>query len=104
MEQTQHRPPVTNFLFEGPEGLYKMYGWNSFSAKAWLNSCTLTSEGHKIAEFPDGTKIEWNNQGDQLNNLFMGTLGHQLTGKVEFRDPKNHLYGWYELGNIKKKT
>jgi len=39
-----------------------------------------------------------------LNNLFMGTLGHQLTGKVEFRDPKNHLYGWYELGNIKKKT
>jgi hypothetical protein len=34
----------------------------------------------------------------------MGTLGHQLTGKIEFRDPKNNLYGWYELGNIKKKT
>ena len=34
----------------------------------------------------------------------MGTLGHQLTGKIEFKDPKNNLYGWYELGNIKKKT
>lgn len=81
-----------------------MWGWNSFTAKAWLNSATLYVDGHKIIEFPDGTKIEWNNQGDQLNNLFIGTLGHQLTGKIEFKDPKNNLYGWYELGNIKKKT
>jgi len=61
MEQTSHRPPITNFLFEGPNGLYKMYGWNSFTAKAWLNSCTLYVDGRKVVEFPDGTKIEWNN-------------------------------------------
>ena len=34
----------------------------------------------------------------------MGTMGHQLTGKIEFHDKLNNLYGWYELGNIKKKT
>ena len=34
----------------------------------------------------------------------MGTLGHQLTGKIEFKDVKNHLYAWYEIGNVKKKT
>jgi hypothetical protein len=98
MEQTQHRPPVTNFLFEGPNGLYKMHGWNCFSAKAWVNSCTLYVDGHKTVDFPDGTSITWNNQGDQFNNLFMGTLGHQLTGKIEFKDPKNNLYAFYELG------
>ena len=104
MEQTSHRPPITNFLFEGPNGLYKMYGWNSFTAKAWLNSCTLYVDGRKVVEFPDGTKIEWNNQGDQLNNLFMGTLCHQLTGKIEFHDKKNNLYGFYDMGSVKKKT
>lgn len=53
-----------------------MFGWNSFSVKAWLNSASSTTEGHKIVEFLDGSNIEWNNQGDQFNNLFMGTLGH----------------------------
>lgn len=61
MEQTCHRPPVSNFIFEGPQGLYKMHGWNSFSAKAWINSCTLYVEGKKTIEFPDGTVITWNN-------------------------------------------
>lgn len=34
----------------------------------------------------------------------MGTMNHQLTGKIEFHYPKENLYGWYELGNVKKKT
>ena len=41
-----------------------MHGWNSFTAKAWLNSAALYVEGHKTFEFKDGTKITWNNQGD----------------------------------------
>lgn len=61
VEQTQHRPPVSNFMFEGPNGIYRMYGWNSFTAKAWINSCTLYVEGHKTIEFQDGNKITWNN-------------------------------------------
>lgn len=51
MEQTSHHPPITNLLFEGPYGLYKMYGWSNFKAKAWLNSAALESDGHKIIEF-----------------------------------------------------
>ena len=34
----------------------------------------------------------------------MGTLGHQLTGKIEFHDKKNNLYAFYDIGNVKKKT
>lgn len=56
--------------------LYKMYGWSSFKAKAWLNSATLDVDGHKIIEFRDGQRIEWNNQGDNFFNIMMGTLGH----------------------------
>ena len=64
LEQTEHRPPISNFLFEGPDKAYRLWGWNSFSAKAWLNSATLFVEGHKVLEFKDGTRMEWNNQGD----------------------------------------
>ena len=64
LEQTEHRPPITNFLFEGARNLYRMWGWNSFSAKAWLNSASLFVDGHKVLEFKDGSRIEWNNQGD----------------------------------------
>lgn len=81
-----------------------MYGWSSFKAKAWLNSATLDVDGKKTIIFQDGQRIEWNNQGDQFNNLMMGTIGHQLTGKIEFNDYKNNLYGFYDLGSVKKKT
>jgi hypothetical protein len=34
----------------------------------------------------------------------MGTIYHQITGKIEFNDLENGLYGWFEYGNVKKKT
>lgn len=45
-----------------------------------------------------------NNSSDQFNNIFIGTLGHQLTGKLEFWDEQNELYGFFEMGIVKKKT
>ena len=38
-----------------------------------------------------------------FSNVFIGTLNHQIIGKVEFRDDQNGLVGSYELGNVKKK-
>jgi len=54
--------------------------------------------------FTDGGQIKWNMAGDQINNIFMGTLGHQILGKIEFHDTQNGLHGFYEFGNVKKKT
>jgi hypothetical protein len=54
LEQTCHRPPITNFLFDGPMNLYKMWGWSSWNAKAWINSGALVVDGHKIIVFHDG--------------------------------------------------
>jgi hypothetical protein len=60
-------------------------------------------EGAKILTFHDGHVIKYNNTGDQFNNLFIGTIGHQLTGKMEFHDEQYDIYGSYEMGNVKKK-
>lgn len=63
-------------MFEGPDNLYVIDGWSSYQAKAWLNSAALYVEGRKTIRFHDGQTITYNNQGDQINNLFMGTVGH----------------------------
>lgn len=83
-EQTCHHPPVSSFYFAGPGNCYILTGWSSFTAKAWMNSGTIIMSGHKKITFLDGTTITYNSQGDQLNNIFMGSMQHQLTGKIEF--------------------
>jgi len=102
-EQTCHHPPVSSFLFYGPGNCYVLSGWSSFTAKAWVNSAQLILSGHKKITFQDGTTITYNSQGDNFNNIFMGSITHQLTGKIEFHDPKNKLYAFYEMGSVKKK-
>lgn len=37
-EQTSHHPPVTNFLFEGPDNLFRFSG--HFEYKAWIAGLT----------------------------------------------------------------
>ena len=38
-----------------------------------------------------------------MYNIFMGTMGHQLTGTVDFKDEQNNITGTYTFGNVKKK-
>ena len=80
-----------------------MHGWSSIGVRAWFNSATLTCEGYKQVDFHDGSSIRLNNPGDQFNNIFIGTMGHQVTGKIEFKDEKNGIHGIIDLGNVKRK-
>ena len=34
----------------------------------------------------------------------MGTMGHQMTGKLDFKDVANNIYGQITFGCVKKKT
>ena len=104
MEQTSHHPPISHFLIEGPEGNYKLNGWSQHQVHAGMNSATLKAEGFKLIQFKDGQQIRYNNTGDYIFNIFMGSMGHQLTGRIEFHDEANGLYGWYEPGTYKMKT
>lgn len=104
MEQTSHHPPVSHFLIEGPENQYKLHGWSLHSVHAGMNSATLKAQGFKEITFRDGHKIRYNNTGDYIFSIFMGNMGHQLTGRIEFEDEQNGIYGWYEPGTFKMKT
>ena len=91
-------------LMEGPNGNYKVTGWSTYVVSAGMNNATLRSEGHKKVVFKDGQTIIYNNPGDYFYNMLMGTMGHQITGKLEFNDVENGLYGVYTFGGVKKKV
>merc|ERR1712183_1010169 len=67
-------------------------------------SATATPVGHKEFRFHDGQTIRASLIGDNVYNLMMGTLSHQLTGKVTFVDEQNNLHGYYQLGAYSMKT
>jgi hypothetical protein len=104
LEQTSHHPPVSHLYMEGPDNRYTVSGWSTYVIRAGMNSATVVSDGHKKVTFHDGHTIKYNNPGDYLYNLFMGTMCHQITGKMEFHDEQNNIYGVYEFGKVKKKT
>jgi len=104
MEQVSHHPPISYFLIEGPNGAYKMTGWSLHTIKMGMTSANLLAQGVKDVVFADGQKISFNNTGDLLFNIFMGNMGHQLTGKITFTDEVNEIVGFYEPGKYRLKT
>lgn len=55
VEQVSHHPPISYMLLEGPNGIYRFYGYSSFDVKAHMNSIDLKIAGWKRCDFPDGT-------------------------------------------------
>lgn len=76
MEQTEHHPPVTHVLVNGPNDNWQFNGWSTYSVTPYPNSLVLTSPGWKEVTFKDGQKIRCNNFGDLFSNTLFGTMGH----------------------------
>ena len=91
-------------MIEGPDQLYKLSGWSLYEIKSGLTGARVNVGGHKYLTFKDGGQIHFNATNDYLFNIFMGTMGHQLTGTLWFKDEQNDLYGEIRLGSFKKKT
>lgn len=104
MEQSSHHPPVSHFFIDGPNGNYKLTGWSQMSVKVGMQSANVHTQGYKQISFPDGQTIRFNNTGDYIFNIFMGNMGHQLTGKITFTDEANGIEGYYEPGTYRMKT
>lgn len=51
MEQTCHHPPISHTFITGPDNLYQVTGWSQYNIKAWPNSATVTTIGHKKVKF-----------------------------------------------------
>ena len=93
MEQLSHRPPITYFSLEDPDGDYKFYG--SHQLKAHLNGPTSlagTKENDYILELKDGTKYSLQDPLMLINNLL--SPGNQTTSyinKIYFTDLTNNI-------------
>ena len=98
MEQTSHHPPRGHFFADGPNGNFKMNGYFEIAIYAGMQSSTAESRGFKEIVFKDGGKIRWNLNNDRFSGLFMGTMNHQLTGRVTFTDEQNDITAYYDYG------
>lgn len=104
LEQSCHHPPISHFMIEGPNQNYTLTGWSSYTVKAGMNSANITSDGHKLLVFKDGQRIRFTNYNDLFYNIMMGTMGHQLVGKMSFEDSQNGITASFEFGNVRGKT
>ncbi len=59
-EQTCHRPPISHFMFVGPEDKYVYTGYGNFAAHSGMNSVTVNVTGGRKIVFADGQTITFN--------------------------------------------
>lgn len=104
VEQTSHHPPISHYLIDGPDGKYTVSGHNECRVKFSVTSINVNQVGHKKFAFHDGQTITCNHPKDSFYSIMMGTLYNQVHGKMEFHDQANGLYGYYEIGNVKKRS
>ena len=90
-------------MIEGPGNNYRAYAWSMYTPKLHTNSLELHCKGFKVVEFPDGSRIEYNPSNNAFLNTIWGTMRHIISGRVDFKDEVNGLYGWCELATLKKK-
>jgi len=85
-------------MADGPDGSFRLNGYLEYEIYAGIQSSNVISHGFKEVTFKDGGKIRWNQNNDNIMGIFIGTMVHQLSGKVTFTDEANNLTGSYEFG------
>ena len=88
----------------GPDNNYDVSGYLEFSIAAWPNSAIVTVLGYKKIKFKDGQTITYNNPNEAFYSISVGSLYHQIQGKMEFTDEVNEIKAVYDFGFNKKKT
>ena len=64
MEQISHHPPISYINYVGPDEIFSFHGYTEIAVRLRVNSVYLEVTGYKYVEFPDGTKIKFNNIQD----------------------------------------
>lgn len=60
-EQTCHRPPISHFMFVGPEEHFLYTGYGNFEAHTGANSIIINVTGNRKITFDDGQTISFRN-------------------------------------------
>ena len=93
IEHISHHPPISYFLVEHPDELYKFEGSYEYTAKLTNlgNSVTGRQVGKNRVHFPDGTIIEYEYPFLKINGLMFGKRTVEWDGSILFTDNKNNI-------------
>jgi len=102
LEQTEHKPPTSNFLVYGNG--YKAYGYVITEASTGANSISARKTGKYIIEFKDGTKHSLYFPSVSIKGLMMGkrTFNYKNIGLVT--DEANNLAVYIKFNPDEKGT
>jgi len=102
LEQTEHKPPTSNFLVYGNN--YKAYGYVITEASTGANSISARKTGKYVVEMKDGTKISFQFPSVAIKGLMMGkrTFNYKHCGIVT--DEANNLAIFLKFNPDEKST
>jgi hypothetical protein len=102
LEQTEHRPPTSNFLVYGK--YYKAYGYIITQASTGANSISARKTGNFTVEFKDGIKHQLMFPNIHIKGLTVGnrTFNYKNCGIVT--DEKNGLCVYMKFNPDEKST
>jgi len=101
-EHTSHHPPITNFLVEGPNQKWRMFGYYEFIGSMGKNSLTSGLRGPITIEFEDGGRIRFNVLDWKLGGTIYGDRSIDLVGSLVAEDLANKLRAVVVAGTFKK--
>lgn len=87
----------------GPDEIYSFSGYSTFVSRVHLNSVDLDVSGGKVIYFPrSDVRIKYNAPNDHFKGLVFGTAIHNLCGVCTFKDEKNDIEAFYNIGGAGK--
>jgi hypothetical protein len=101
-EHTSHHPPITNFLLEDVDGMYKMYGYYEVTGKMGANHLISGLRGPNNLVFKDGHHIRFGFPSYKLGGTVMGERTIETIGSSTFEDFTNHRKAVLLMSTYKK--
>ena len=89
-EHTSHHPPITNFLMEDKDDLYKMYGYYEIYGAMGTNNFKSGMRGPNNLVFKDGQHIRFGLPNYKLGGTVMGERTIETIGSCTFEDLTNN--------------
>lgn len=107
-EQISHHPPVSAYLMEHPNRLYRLYGKGEVAAKmGGINTICGSRIGETVIEFRDGSVIKISNPEMRIDGLMMGDRTINYAKSFTVTDQTNDLvaettFNYVETGTLSK--
>jgi len=101
-EHTSHHPPISNFLVEDADGMYKLYGYYEVTGKMGPNNLVSGMRGPNNIIFKDGQHIRFGFPSYKLGGTVMGERTIETIGSCTFEDLTNHKKAVLCMNTFKK--